>query len=244
MLPELVDDLVATLGGDLVGAYLYGSAVSGDFDPALSDLDVVVVTQTDVDALGFGGVAGVIDRLAAREPDWAHRLDITIVGRRTLTGFRGGGPFLEVSHEDPLQLIDRAEDWLETWYLAGTAEAPLIGPPASSIFPPIETAEFLVAISGDIHSFVGAVADDWTHGRVAYRALTVCRVLRSLDSGALCSKVQGAAWVAARFPAWAGLIDAALAVRAADGARDFTQSERAEAGRFLAFMADQIRPAS
>jgi hypothetical protein len=88
---------------------------------------------------------------------------------------------------------------------------------------------------------VAPVADDWPHGRVAYRILSVCRVLRSLDSGVPCTKPEGAAWARSRFPDWAWLIDAVLAVRAADGARDLGLSERAAVPGFLAFMETEIR---
>jgi streptomycin 3"-adenylyltransferase len=243
ILPAFVGDLRATLGDDFVGAYLYGSAVSGGFEAALSDLDVVVVTERPVDELDFGVFAGLIDRLAAREPDWAHRLDIVFVGRSTIADFRSGGRFLDISHELPLRHIERAEDWLETWYLTRAADTPLAGPSVRSLVPPIETTEFLAAISGDIDNFVGAVRDDWRHGQVAYRVLTVCRVLRSLDSGAVCTKQEGAEWAAARFPDWAWLIEAALAVRAADGARELSPRERAAVRPFLALMAGEIRRA-
>ena len=48
-----MDDLRSTFGTELVGAYLYGSAVMGGFDPGLSDLDLVVVTEQSTNALGF-----------------------------------------------------------------------------------------------------------------------------------------------------------------------------------------------
>ena len=43
MLADLAAGLTATLGGDLLGLYAHGSLVSGDFAPARSDLDVLVV---------------------------------------------------------------------------------------------------------------------------------------------------------------------------------------------------------
>jgi hypothetical protein len=69
----------------------------------------------------------------------------------------------------------------------------------------------------------------------------MCRALRSLESGAICSKAEGAAWASDRFPAWAPLITAALEVRAGDGARDFTPDDRAAIPHLLAFLAEQIR---
>lgn len=244
IVPALVDDLGASLGPDLVGAYLYGSAVSGGFDPALSDLDIVVVTERSVDVIGFDVFAGIIDRLAAREPDWANRLDVVFVGRETLRTFRhGGGPFAETSHELPLRLIPRAEDWLETWFLARDADRPVVGPPAASVFPPIGIDEFLQVLVDDVERYAAAIRDDWSDGKVAYRVLTLCRLLRSLESRAVCSKQDGAEWAAARYPQWAPLIRAAWDVRAGGGQRSFTPAERAAMPGLLADLAKEIRAA-
>ncbi|HJW22003.1 MAG TPA: nucleotidyltransferase domain-containing protein [Candidatus Limnocylindrales bacterium] len=137
LLPAFLDDLRQTLGADLVGAYLYGSAVAGGFEPAFSDLDLVVVTARSVDDLDFGVLAGLVDRLAVREPGWAERLDIAFVGRPTLASFRQGGALVSISHDLPLQRYDDADTWLQTWYLARAAATPLVGPPVGEVIPPI-----------------------------------------------------------------------------------------------------------
>ena len=51
ILPRFAEDARASLGEDLVGVYHFGSAVSGGFDPALSDIDLVVITARPVDAI-------------------------------------------------------------------------------------------------------------------------------------------------------------------------------------------------
>ena len=240
ILPRFVDDLRSELGPRLFGVYLYGSAVAGGFDPELSDLDLVVVTEPSVDDLEFDLLADLIDRLQGREPDWADRLDIVFVGRQTLADFRSGGPLVEISHRDPLQRLPDASDYLETWFLMRSAARPIVGPPVSSLLPPIDTREFLATIVADIDGFISRLGIDPTSGKVAYRLLTLCRILRSLESGAVCTKQEGAEWVAERYPTWAPLIYAAWAVRAANGAHDFTAAERAEVPAFLELMGREI----
>ena len=39
LLDELVADIRGVIGDDLLGLYLYGSAVTGGFDPGASDID-------------------------------------------------------------------------------------------------------------------------------------------------------------------------------------------------------------
>jgi aminoglycoside adenylyltransferase-like protein len=241
IVPAFVDDLRATLGDELVALYLLGSAAGEGFDPGLSDLDLVVVTASTIDRLDFGPFAGLIDRLAGREPDWADRLDVVFVGRDTLRTFREGhGPFLEVSHENLLQRHDRADDWLETWFLTLDADWPIVGPPPAEIIAPIDIDEFLHVLVVDVERYVAAVQLDWGDGKLAYRLMTVCRLLRSIDSRALCSKVQGAEWVAERYPEWAPLIRATLEVRATGEERTYTPEARASIPAALAALAAEV----
>jgi hypothetical protein len=242
-LPPLLADLRASLGRDLVGAYLYGSAISGGFDPALSDLDLAVVTGRPTDGIAFDVFDGVVRRLQAREPDWADRLDIVFVGGDTLAGFRAGGRFLDISHDEPLRVIEDAADWLETWFLVRDADTALVGPSARSIIPEIKLDEFLGAVRKNVPSRVDMGLTNERPGAVAYVVLSLCRTLRSLATHAKCTKVEGAAWASDRFPEWSWLIRAALEVRSGDGARDFTPDEKAQIPRLLDSLAEQIRRA-
>jgi Domain of unknown function (DUF4111)/Nucleotidyltransferase domain len=241
ILPALIDDMRASLGPDLVGAYLYGSAVSGGFDPAISDLDVVVVTERSSDEIEFEVFDGVVRRLAAREPDWAERLDITFVGRQTLATFRSGGPLVEISHEEPLHRIPNADDWIETWFLAREADTPLIGPSAKDVIPPIDFDEFIRGVALDVDRLVERARTDPLDRAVAYRLLTLSRALTSLETGRICSKDEAAAWVANRFPETAPALEAAREVRQTHGTRSFTEEERTAVRSLMLFVADEIR---
>ena len=242
--PALVNDLRSTFESELVGVYLYGSAVMGGFDPTLSDLDVVVVIERSVDDVDFDVFAGLVDRLKAREPEWTDRLDVVFVGRATLADFRLGGPLLDTSHELPLRRIPDAWQWLETWFLMRAADRPIVGPPASSLVPPISTREFLAEVVAGIDGFIAFVRDDTPTGTVAYRMLTLCRLLRSLESGEVCTKQEGADWAIERYPQWSPLVRAAWQVRATNGARGFTPAERADVPAFLEFMGAEIHRAA
>lgn len=241
ILAPLLEDLRTCLGPDLVGAYLYGSAVSGGFDPGLSDLDVVVVIERSTDEIDFDVFDDIVNRLMAREPAWADRLDVTFVGRETLATFRSGGPLVEISHEDPLHRIPNADDWLETWFLVRDADTPLVGPSPTSLIPPIDFGEFVGGAALDVDRLVEKALVDPRDGSVAYRALTLCRVLRSLESGAICSKDEGAAWVADQFPEWRSTIGVVQAVSRGGGSRAFTSDDRSAVADLMTFLAEQIR---
>jgi streptomycin 3"-adenylyltransferase len=218
---RFVADLQATLGRDLVGAYMYGSAIAGGFEPDTSDLDLVVVTARTVDDLSRAALDGLVDRLKVDEPDWADRLDIAFIDVQTLTSFRAGGPLLSVSHDEPLTR-HAADEWLETWFLVRLADAPLFGPPASELIPPIQTHEFVAATSHSAVERVARLSADPRPGPRAYLVLTLGRTLRSLETRTPCSKVEGAAWIVARYPEVAATLDECLAVWRARGRLRFS----------------------
>jgi predicted nucleotidyltransferase len=88
LLGRLRDGLAAR--GGLVGVYLYGSLVTGDFSPARSDIDVVVMVEREPDQAalrelrqlhaGLASLGGAVDRLhclyvpaeTAADPDRLH----------------------------------------------------------------------------------------------------------------------------------------------------------------------------
>jgi predicted nucleotidyltransferase len=236
-----IDDLRSTLGPELVGVYLYGSAITGGFDPALSDLDLLVVVESDARLLDLRQIEALHDRLAGRHPDWADRLDIAYVGRKTLVRFRSGGTVASISHEDSLQLYDDADGWLQTWYLVRYADTALLGPPVAEVVPPIERAEFVNAVAGDEERIVRRVQTDRRPGLVAYTLLTLCRVLRALDDGAITSKQDAGEWVADRKPEIRWILEEALVVRASGGRQPFSTAGRVAVIALISELGAEIR---
>ena len=88
LLEALVADIHATLGDDLVGIYLYGSYVSGGFDPSVSDLDLVAITSREADLLDLGRLGAMHAAFADRNPEWNDRIETVYIGREALGSFR------------------------------------------------------------------------------------------------------------------------------------------------------------
>ncbi len=213
---ELVTAIRATLGDDLVGLYVYGSYLLGDFD---------------LDASGF----------VRAHPTWRNRLDIVYIGRDTLSTFRrGNGSFAVISPGEPFHLQTDAGDWRQTWYLLRETSVPLVGPDAGELVPPISQAEFVAAILDDLPHLLAWSADG-DAGALAYGVLTTCRALQTVRTDAMPSKPEAAAWVRERMPEWAPVIDAALACRHSGGRVGFDDSAtRESARRFIASLGDEI----
>lgn len=241
ILPLLVEDLRATLRDDLVAVYLYGSAINGGFDPDASDLDLVIVTEPEAAALDLEALNAMHERLAAREPEWAHRLDLAYVGRLTLVDFRARGSVASLSHDDPLQVTLDADGWLQTWYLVQEADTPIVGPPVSELIPPITAAEFVRAVALDADRVVALDgANPWS-GPQTYTILTLCRVILALETGTVVSKQDAAEAIAARRPEWRWLLDASLRVRREQARLPLSPAEQEAAPSLIAELAAEVR---
>ena len=53
LLGTLLLKIKSVLGHNIKGAYLYGSLVWGDFDYVISDIDLLVITQNDINKKEF-----------------------------------------------------------------------------------------------------------------------------------------------------------------------------------------------
>jgi predicted nucleotidyltransferase len=243
ILPSLVADLRSTLGDDLVAIWLYGSAVMGGFDADSSDLDLVVVTETEAASLDLARLGSVHDRLTAREPDWADRLDLAYVDRRTLATFRSGGPVTSISHDEPLQVYDEADAWLQTWYLVREADTTILGPSPAALIPEIGRREFAAAVARTTAELVDRARGEARPGYLAYLCLTLPRVLLTVEGGDVVSKQVAAAEVGRRWPQWQPLLQACLAVRAARGQRELQRGALAALPAFVTTISAAIRKA-
>lgn len=243
LVEALASEIHGVLGDDLVGLYVYGSAVSGGFDPGVSDIDLVAVTSRDVEALDLAGLDRMQHDFVGRHPDWSDDLEIVYVGRDTLASFRtGSGSLAVIGPGEPLHVReDRVADWLQNWYLVRETGVCLSGPDAATLVPQIAWTEFVAATvryADEVRhrSRVGAGASS-----LAYAILTLCRALHVLRTQTNASKQQAAAWTRERLPEWGWLIDAALDCRLARGAIGF-EDERSRTGaeRLIALLADEI----
>lgn len=242
MLDMLVPRLVETLGAKLAGLYLYGSAVTGDFDHDISDLDLLAVLTSPLNA----GEAAALDHLhtaiTALRPDWEDRLDIAYVPVDALRTFRTRASTIHViSPGEPFHPKDAGLDWLMNWYLVQEHGVTLLGPPPATFIPPITTEEFIRAVTAYAAVWPGRMEAVRTRKGQAYAILTLCRALYAREHGAHTSKRRAAVWAAEELPEWAPLIRDALCWR--DRWRDEAvdhDATRSRTRRFVRLAAEHL----
>lgn len=211
IIDRLIDELLQILTDDLVGVYLYGSLVSGDFDIAISDIDLVVVLKTELDQTQFQILQRMHARVVGDHPAWNDRLELAYVSRRALKTFRISESTIGIiSPGEPFHLIQAGDDWLISWCDLRQNGIALQGPPIQSLIDPIPRPAWLDAVREHICAYRLSIRDAADTMFLSYIVLTVARGVYTLAHGRAASKVKAAAWAQQSFPRWSSLIARAL----------------------------------
>lgn len=215
LLEGLAREVRLLLGDQLVGIYLYGSAVSGAFEPRVSDLDTLAATSADIDPPTFEALRAMHAALAARYPTWDDRIEVQYMSIDALRTFKHTRSTIAViSPGDPLHFTDAGDDWTANWYDVQHNGLTLYGPSPRSFIAPVSRAEFVQAVREEAQRWPGYLRTyPRRRGSLAYAVLTMCRSLYTSATGEQVSKRRAAEWAQSELPEWAGLIRDALEVR-------------------------------
>jgi predicted nucleotidyltransferase len=242
LLSDLLDRLRHIMGRRLVGLYLYGSLVTGDFDPDISDIDLLAVTDSDIDKRDFDQLEHMHDDLAAKYQQWQGRIEVAYLASAALRTFKSQvSPIAIISPGEPLHIKAAGKDWLMNWWVVREKGVTLFGPAPTTLIEPISKREFLQAVQEHARSWREWIGDMRDQPGQAYAILTLCRALYTSSYGEQVSKQLAAQSAQQRFPEWADLIQNALAWRA--GWRDEIVDAAAtfpETVRFVDFAIDQV----
>jgi hypothetical protein len=211
VLADLQHRIVAALGADLVGLYVFGSLVYGDFTPGTSDLDLLAVTRRPMTGADIDRLRDMHDGIVARHPAWDGRIEVAYQSEHGLrTWATECSPMGIISPGEPIHLIDAGADWRINWWFVLDHGVTLLGPPPETLIAPIPR-EVFVAASRELGLAWRERIHDITDQRgESYAILTTCRALVTHRTGEHVSKQRAAAWVAGRHPEWADLIAMAL----------------------------------
>src|SRR5262245_11897003 len=143
LLEELEAQLRDLLGTNVVGMYVYGSLAFGCYNPARSDIDVLVVTRRRLAPETRGPLSSLLHGLS-------DRLEISFLSRADVDPWRYPTPFdLQVSGEGAKH--DGAAVYFATEIAnARAGGVALVGPPPEELFPEVPEEDFLDSIERDL----------------------------------------------------------------------------------------------
>lgn len=252
ILAGLPAQMQAILGEKLVGLYLYGSLVAGDFDAGISDMDLLAALTADLNEREFSHLDAMHQAIVAAHPRWNDRIEIAYLSLDGLKTFRTQtSPLGIISPGEPFHIVQAGADWLINWYMVREIGRTLYGPAPTALIPPMAGEEFIQTVKEHAQAWQGRITGySQRRKSQAYAILTLCRALYTCRHGAQVSKRQAALWAIETYPQWASLITQALAWRIAlddeaalDDAVDPAPT-MPQTTDFVQFAVAQIAPAS
>ncbi len=219
VLAELVREIRAILGPELVGVYLYGSLSLGDFDPASSDVDFLAVTRDTLSSEALAALGALHARLVMSMLPYANKLEGWYFTRPALRYPVPDEPQQATIGADwPFGLQAPGAVWVIERHIVREHGLTVFGPPPRELIDPVTPEALRAATSFLLRDFWALQLDgpDWLRTRdyQAFAILTMCRALHTLHTGRLVSKPVAATWAQQHLtPPWPALIIQALAWR-------------------------------
>jgi len=243
LLKDLRHRMQQILDEKLLGLYLYGSLVSGDFVMEISDIDLLAVTSSVIDNSEFEKLQRMHSEFTTDNPNWSNRIEIQYVSINALETFKTQtSKIANISPGEPFHFIEAGKDWLMNWYFVQEYGVTLFGPAPTTFIEPIAKEEYLEAVREQGQSYGEWIKHKQKRNDQSYVILTLCRALYTLENGEQVSKKQAALWAQKHLPQWASLIQNALAWRAASFSKEEVNHEATmpETTRFIRFAIRQI----
>ncbi len=243
LLEELLGAIRLVLGRQLVGLYLYGSLVWGDFDYDISDVDLLAVTTEDINTEKFSQLDQMHTLFVRDHKEWVDRIEIAYMSVAALRTFKLRRSQIAImSPGEPFHVKEAGHDWLINWYLVREKGKIVYGPEPRTLIEPISKQEFIEGVKRqalDWRTWISQTKPSRPYQ--GYAILTMCRALYARRTGEQVSKKKAAQWAMREFPERAELIRKALIWR--DQARSSSVDNEATYPAtvdFVNFMIDQI----
>ncbi|MEW2592886.1 aminoglycoside adenylyltransferase domain-containing protein [Micromonospora aurantiaca] len=207
VLSDLREAWRRTLADSLLGLYLHGSLVAGDFDVNRSDLDLLAVLASDPDEELLDVLADLHADLDRRHPLWAGRIEVEYVSLDAVHAGPGRNQMIaRISPGESLHLLPATTHRVVTWAAVHDYGRTLLGPPADELLPAADPGLVRAALLDHVRDWPAWVLEMTPPGAQSYAVLTLCRAFQRLRNGRQLSKRQAAEQTAAALPRWADLI--------------------------------------
>ena len=187
------------LGENLVGVYLHGSAVMGCFNPAKSDLDLIVVIDKPMNNETKLAYMDMVVALNADAP--AKGIEMSIVLRDVCKPFVYPTPFelhfserhIKWYSENPVDYVQKMngndKDLAAHFTVIRARGKCLWGAPVTDVFAQVPATDYMDSLWEDICD-----APDEIENNTMYLVLNLARVMAYKKEGLILSKKEGGEW--------------------------------------------------
>lgn len=199
------------LGDKLVGLYLEGSLILGDFDPSVSDIDLLAALSSEVSDTEFTQLQEMYANFSKEYPEWHDRIETCFITVKALGKVKTEtSRIINISPGEPLNRRESSIEWIVNWYVSRQKSIAIFGPDITTLIEPISDSEFVQGVRYLTPSWKNYIHDMKTKGSQAYAILTLCRALYAVTNGEQVSKKKAGIWVQQQFPEYEELVDKAF----------------------------------
>jgi Domain of unknown function (DUF4111)/Nucleotidyltransferase domain len=220
VLLDLTTRIQAILGSQFVGLYLYGSLALGDFDPQTSDIDLIVVTQSELPVEIISELRAMHVKFDHSGSPWAGNVEAAYIPLSALKyPVSSAASYPQVEKGTELFLAPLEAGWAFQRHTLRERGVVVSGPSPVIFTDPVNLLEMKEAAAAILGKWQEQARQDpgwitWVRERgcQAFVILTICRLLHSLNTGSVASKPAAARWAyQALEPGRRSLIQRALA---------------------------------
>jgi len=242
VLTDLFLRIRKVLGDKLVGLYLGGSLVLGDFDERISDIDLVAALSSDSADTEFDQLQQMHADFIGDHKEWYDRIEVCYISTDALktVKFRTS-PIVNISPGEPMHRMESSKAWMMNWYLTREKSIILFGPSPKTIIEPISKEEYIQSVKDHMKLW-----DTWVknmrdrYAQAAYVILTMCRALYAYKNGDQVSKIQAARWAQRELSEWSDLIGHALVWRETMNEESVDDATYLTMVQFVNYVRDQM----
>lgn len=218
LLHDLQSGIRAIFGNKLLGFYLYGSLVWGDFDYPISDVDTFAVIEQDIDENILLKLQQLHEQMVEKYPKWAKRIEVQYFSKIAVeTICTQVHPVAVISSGESVHIVNSSPLWCANLYVIQEQGLCLYGVNQTEVIPFISKEYFVNIIKQHVNFWKTGIENTrYSRPYQSYAMLTLCRALYTITFGEQPSKKQAAEWVKKTLPQYADRIDKALQWRLID----------------------------
>ena len=219
VLNQLLSSVKEILGDQFVGMYLYGSLSSGDFNPATSDVDFLVVTASALSAELITKLESMHRQAWATSLKRAGKLEGAYVPKDLIRHHDPNGESCPGVNEGQFHVSGLGSDWIIQRHVVREQGVRLEGPDAKTLIDFVSPDKIRSAVIGILQEWWFPMLSEpaWLrdHKREyrAFAVISMCRALHALEHGTIVSKPNAAQWAQNTLdPGWQPLVQKSATV--------------------------------
>ena len=208
---DVSDKIRQMLGENMIGIYLFGSLVLGDFDENFSDIDLMIVLKRDINTDEFEKIKDLQKYISKKYSRFGtDGIEMIFVSTETIKKYLIKETFLTaVAPGNPLETIVCKTECLIYFYIVRNYGKTILGTPKEEVFPIISETDF-VNMSNKVAleniPYWEEACKKTLHEQF-YSVITLCRAFYIKENKTYPSKLEAKNWTKNKYPDFKDIIE-------------------------------------